>query len=34
MTGPLSDGLILMQQGMALLDQIGAQIDRPYLLAL
>ena len=34
MTGPLSDGLILMQHGMDLLDQIGANIDRPYLLAL
>jgi predicted ATPase/DNA-binding winged helix-turn-helix (wHTH) protein len=34
MTGALSDGLILMQQGMALLEGIGAHIDRPYLLAL
>lgn len=34
MTGPLSDGLMLIQQGMELLDRIGANIDRPYLLAL
>ena len=34
MTGRLSDGLSLMQQGMALLDRIGAHIDRPYLIAL
>ena len=33
-TGQPADGLILMQEGMALLDQIGANMDRPYLLAL
>jgi adenylate cyclase len=34
MGGDLSDGLNLMQRGMALLDGIGAHIDHPYLLAL
>ena len=34
MAGQLSDGLETMQRAMALLDGIGAQIDRPYLLAL
>jgi predicted ATPase len=34
MTGQLSDGLNMMQRGMALLDGIGAHIDHPYLLAL
>jgi adenylate cyclase len=34
MAGELSDGLSLMQQGMALLEGIGAHIDHPYLLAL
>ena len=33
-TGQPADGLSLMQQGMAILDQIGANMDRPYLLAL
>jgi predicted ATPase/DNA-binding winged helix-turn-helix (wHTH) protein len=32
--GHLSEGLGLMQRGMALLDEIGAHIDHPYLLAL
>jgi predicted ATPase len=34
MTGQPTDGLILMREGMALLDRIGANMDRPYLLAL
>ena len=34
MTGQPADGLILMREGMAILDQIGANMDRPYLLAL
>ena len=34
MTGQPSDGLVLMQEGMALLNHIGANMDRPYLLAL
>jgi tetratricopeptide (TPR) repeat protein len=34
MAGELSDGLSLMQHGMALLEGIGAHIDHPYLLAL
>jgi predicted ATPase len=34
MTGQLADGLILMRESMAFLDQIGANMDRPYLLAL
>ena len=33
-TGQPADGLILMQEAMAILDQIGANMDRPYLLAL
>jgi tetratricopeptide (TPR) repeat protein len=34
MAGQLPDGLNLMQRGMTLLDEIGARIDHPYLLAL
>jgi predicted ATPase len=34
MTGQPAEGLILVQQGMALLDRIGANMDRPYLVAL
>jgi DNA-binding winged helix-turn-helix (wHTH) protein/tetratricopeptide (TPR) repeat protein len=34
MNGQPADGLILMREGMALLDRIGANMDRPYLLAL
>jgi DNA-binding winged helix-turn-helix (wHTH) protein/tetratricopeptide (TPR) repeat protein len=34
MAGAHSDGLRLMQQGIASLDEIGARIDHPYLLAL
>jgi DNA-binding winged helix-turn-helix (wHTH) protein/tetratricopeptide (TPR) repeat protein len=33
-TGRPADGLILMREGLAVLDQIGANMDRPYLLAL
>jgi predicted ATPase len=34
MTGQPADGLSLLREGMALLDRIGANMDRPYLLAL
>lgn len=34
MTGRPADGLILLEQAMAALNQIGANMDRPYLLAL
>ena len=34
MTGQLAEGLSLLREGMALLDRIGANMDRPYLLAL
>jgi DNA-binding winged helix-turn-helix (wHTH) protein/tetratricopeptide (TPR) repeat protein len=34
MAGRFSEGQTLMQQGMGLLDEIGAHIDNPYLLAL
>lgn len=34
MAGQWSDGLDMMRRGIALLDQIGAHIDHPYLLAL
>ncbi len=34
MTGQPGDGLVLMQEGMAVLNRIGANMDRPYLLAL
>jgi len=34
MAGQLSDGLDMMHRAMALLDEIGAHIDHPYLLAL
>jgi len=34
MAGHLTDGISQMRRGMALLDEIGAQIDHPYLLAL
>jgi predicted ATPase len=34
MTGQPSDGLSLLREGMAQLDRIGANMDRPYLLAL
>ena len=33
-TGQPADGLILMGEAMAILDRIGASMDRPYLLAL
>ncbi len=34
MTGQPAEGQILVREGMALLDRIGANMDRPYLLAL
>jgi DNA-binding winged helix-turn-helix (wHTH) protein/predicted ATPase len=34
MIGQPADGLVLMQEGIALLNHIGANMDRPYLLAL
>jgi len=34
MTGGPADGLVLMRESMAFLDRIGANMDRPYLLAL
>jgi predicted ATPase len=34
MSGQLADGVVLMREGIALLNQIGANMDRPYLLAL
>ena len=34
MTGQAGDGLVLVQEGMAVLNRIGANMDRPYLLAL
>jgi len=34
MTGRAAEGLILMRDGTAVLDRIGANMDRPYLLAL
>ena len=34
MTGQPADGLSLLRKAMALLDRIGANMDRPYLLAL
>ena len=34
MSGQPADGLVLMQEGIALLNHIGANMDRPYLLAL
>jgi predicted ATPase len=33
-TGHLAEGLVLTQEGIALLNHIGANMDRPYLLAL
>jgi predicted ATPase len=34
MSGHPADGVVLMQEGIALLNHIGANMDRPYLLAL
>src|SRR6185295_4962149 len=34
MTGQVAEGVTLLREGMALLDRIGANMDRPYLLAL
>jgi DNA-binding winged helix-turn-helix (wHTH) protein/predicted ATPase len=34
MSGQPADGLVLIQEGIALLNHIGANMDRPYLLAL
>jgi predicted ATPase len=34
MSGRPDDGVVLMQEGITLLNQIGANMDRPYLLAL
>jgi predicted ATPase len=34
MSGQPADGMVLMQEGIALLNHIGANMDRPYLLAL